>query len=207
MAIPYQLHGSTLQAEIDAVLGVGGIPVINHPGFDGLQADTILATTGVDHIEIANMVAPEFVAGDEALWDWVLSAGRILYGVASDDCHWASSDTEEQFGQGGFGWIVVRAPALTPSDIVDGIRMGRFYASTGIVLEDYRVDPASRTVFVASHNGGTISFIGRDGAVLATVLGNEAAFQLPGSEPYVRAKITNSSGQAAWTQPAFTAGP
>jgi hypothetical protein len=98
---------------------------------------------------------------------------------------------------------VVKANALTKADILASVRAGNFYASTGIVLNDYVVDFAAKTIMVDSQNGNTITFIGNNGAVLQSVSAAKATYQVTGSEKYVRAKITNTAGKMAWTQPIY----
>jgi hypothetical protein len=120
----------------------------------------------------------------------------LAYGVAADDNHYT-------FSQAFKGWIVVRANALTKADILASVRAGNFYASTGIVLNDYVVDFAAKTITVDSQNGNTITFIGNNGAVLQSVSAAKATYLVTGLEKYVRAKITNTAGKMAWTQPIY----
>jgi hypothetical protein len=47
------------------------------------------------------------------------------------------------------------------------------------------------------------SFIGDDGLILLTTSQNPAIFVLAEKLTYVRAKVTDSSGKAAWIQPVF----
>ena len=49
--------------------------------------------------------------------------------------------------------------------------------------------------------GYRITFIGKGGTVLQEVEGTDATYTVKGSEGYVRAKVTQSDGKAAWTQP------
>jgi hypothetical protein len=44
-------------------------------------------------------------------------------------------------------------------------------------------------------------FIGSGGRVLAQVRGPSAAYAIKGNEGYVRARVTDSNGRRAWTQP------
>lgn len=98
---------------------------------------------------------------------------------------------------------MVKAPALTTQDILQNVRSGNFYATTGIILNDYLVDREANTITVDSQNGETIRFIGNNGSILKTVQGRVATYQVVGTEKYVRVKITNASGKAAWTQPVY----
>jgi hypothetical protein len=49
----------------------------------------------------------------------------------------------------------------------------------------------------------TIQFIGRKGKILKTTVTNPAVYSIGGNETYVRAKIVESNGKQAWTQPVF----
>jgi len=96
---------------------------------------------------------------------------------------------------------MAKSPKLTKEDIEENIRKGNFYASTGITLNDYQVTKSSITI--DSENGNSITFIGKNGSVLNKVDGKKATYTIQGNELYVRAKITNTEGKAAWTQPVF----
>jgi hypothetical protein len=46
-----------------------------------------------------------------------------------------------------------------------------------------------------------IQFIGRGGQVLSEVVASPATYRFRGDEGYVRARIVESNGRLAWTQP------
>jgi hypothetical protein len=109
---------------------------------------------------------------------------------------------------------MVRADGLEPDAIINALRRGDFYASTGITLEDYTVAPGAIAVKIRQStrlNGWTpdarflTRFIGEGGRVLAEVAGLEPKYVFRGNEIYVRAAITDSNGRRAWTQPVFRA--
>ncbi len=190
-----------LQNNVNATINAAGIPFLNHPmDSDGTQvsSQTFLGISGLNHLEISNGQRPEQTAGSERLWDDILSANnsRLVFGVGADDNHFT-------FSQAAKSWIVVKAPALTKLDILNSVRNGNFYASTGIVLDDYVVNLSAKTITISSQNGNTITFIGNNGVVLKTVSGATGTYNVVGTEKYVRAKITNSSGKMAWTQPIY----
>jgi hypothetical protein len=49
----------------------------------------------------------------------------------------------------------------------------------------------------------TIEFIGQGGRILKEAFASPALYDITGGEGYVRAKILDSNGQVAWTQPVF----
>jgi hypothetical protein len=46
-----------------------------------------------------------------------------------------------------------------------------------------------------------VQFIGQGGKVLKTLTTSPAVYDVQGNEGYVRAKVVESNGQFAWTQP------
>jgi len=97
---------------------------------------------------------------------------------------------------------MVKAPSLTSSNILESIRTGNFYATTGIILNEYQVN--GKKITIESQNGDTIKFIGKNGSVLKTVIGGKASYRIMNRDYYVRARIVNAEGKMAWTQPVFS---
>lgn len=187
---------TSLQDGVKKITAAGGVPILNHPQDPVVTSKTFIETAGLNHLEVFNGGRPEDTPATEILWDEVLSSslGRIVYAVASDDNHYKQANV-------GRGWVMVKSPALTKEDIEDNFRKGNFYASTGITLNDYQVTKS--TIIIDSDNGNTIIFIGKNGSVLNKVDGKKATYTFLGNELYVRAKITNADGKAAWTQPVY----
>jgi hypothetical protein len=194
------LGETSLQDAITRTLDAGGVAILNHPQAPIVSAASFIATKGLNHFEVFNGGRPQQTAASEELWDAVLSAadGRLVYAVAADDNHYNQSNV-------GRGWIMVKAPALRAEAILENVRSGNFYATTGIILADYQVNSGSNGIAISinSQNGDSIAFIGKDGVILSTVQGGSGTYQLKSADYYVRAKITNTSGKAAWTQPVF----
>lgn len=186
----------------------GGIAQINHPNFGwAFGADELLKIEGATLLEIAsghpyvNMQGPPSV---EAMWDRLLTAGRRIWGVAVDDSHHLKRPWDTDVALPGKAWIMVRAEKREAAAILDAIRRGDFYASTGVELQEYAADAKSMRVKVKEKNLAhyVVQFIGPNGRVLQETQGASAAFAL-GSQPYVRAKVIDSNGRIAWCQPAF----
>ena len=185
----------------------GKLIQINHPQwFWGMTGGilTELSRRGVRLVEIENVQFDKWNSGDaghpsmEALWDDALGAGATLWGIADDDAH--AYEGHGQWPAGG-GWIVVKA-RRDPQAILDSLAAGRFYASTGVVLDKAEIDGDALVVEVASSETGTytIAFI-ENGKLVETVAGKAARRALPASG-YVRAVVTRNDGKKAWLQPA-----
>ena len=194
-----------LQRNIDAVREAGGIPLVNHPNFGwALGAEELLQLRGVTLLEIASghpYVNADGPPSAEAMWDEMLSAGMRVWGVAVDDSHHLKNPWDKYVALPGKGWVVVRAENADAKSILGALESGEFYASTGVELEE--VAPAS--VKVKEKNGARyrIQFIGAKGRVLQETVGPAASYSIRGDEGYVRAKVTDSNGLRAWTQPVF----
>ena len=199
----------TLQANVDAIIGAGGIASINHPNSRwSFDHDHIKEVTGATLLEIYNGHPASNVHGApgkasyEEIWDGVLSAGRTIFGVATDDSH-HYKDFHPARSNPGRGWIVVRAEALEVEAILDGLASGRFYSSTGVELDDLDQSAEAVSLSVRTERDFiyTTAFIGRGGKVLHESTGPEASYEPSGEEGYVRAVVRSSSGTRAWTQP------
>jgi hypothetical protein len=185
---------TSLQDGVKKTLAAGGVAILNHPQDPVVTAKNFLATEGLYHMEVFNGGRPEDTPASESLWDSVLSSSvrRLVFAVASDDNHYKKDNV-------GKGWIMVKSVALTKEDIVENIRKGNFYATTGILLSDYRVN--RKSISINTSNGSSIKFIGYNGTILSAVKGSKASYHFKGNESYVRVKITNDEGKMAWTQP------
>lgn len=212
-AIPPQ-RGATpvevLQRNVDAVRKAGGIALINHPNFGwAFGVDELLQIEGATLLEIAsghpyvNMHGPPPV---EAMWDQLLTKGKRIWGAAVDDSHHLKRPWDTDVALPGKAWIVVRAEKLEAPLILDAIRRGDFYASTGVELEEYAVTSEAITVRVKEKNLAryVIELLGANGRVLHATKGAVAKFAREAKEPYVRARVTDSNGRVAWCQPVFS---
>jgi hypothetical protein len=190
----------SLQDGVSKTISAGGLAILNHPYSSRVSMRSFIDIKGLNHLELVNGGRMEQTPYVEMLWDSILSApdGRPVFAVASDDNHFKGWRV-------GRGWIMVKAPALTKEDIETSIQNGNFYATTGVYLNDITVSPES--ISIDSRDGSAISFIGRNGKLLASFEDRKATYKFNGDELYVRAKITNSRSEAAWTQPVFPAVP
>ncbi len=199
-------------AKYDAALAqqkaLGGIAQINHPNwFWGINGDLLaeLARRGFRLVEIANSAFSTWNDGDathpdlEAVWDDALKQGVTLWGIASDDAHDYSGSGTAKYPAGG-GWVVVKA-ARDPAAILAALDAGRFYSSTGVVLDRAEVDGDALVVEVARGQTGTYAIDFVENGRRVTVKGRTARRKLPASG-YLRAVVTRGDGKRAWVQPA-----
>jgi hypothetical protein len=222
---------AVLDSEAKAIRRAGGLPIAAHPNLTyALTAKDLLAsdqTSGPRFFEVWNTEPGMNNLGGggkpstEQIWDEVLSTGRVMYATAVDDSHHfyefiSSRGAGSPLSNPGKAWIEVRAGELSVRAILEAMNRGDFYASTGVVLEFYevtssaiRIGLSDRTLDLGWSLPGAnpqlyrTDFIGKGGEVLRHDETLKPVYEFTGKELYVRAKITNSEGQVAWTQPVF----
>ena len=204
---------STLQANVDAIVAAGGIASINHPNYEwAFDHRALSRVEGASLLEVfnghprANVFGAPGRPSYEQIWDSVLSAGRVIFGVATDDSH-NYHDFTPGHSNPGRGWVMVEADELTQDAIVGGLATGRFYASTGVALTRLECSADGIALEIEEVRGilYTTRFTGKGGEVLAENTGLTAEYEADGDEEYVRATVVSSSGPSAWTQPVFPA--
>lgn len=219
-----------MNAAVAAIRAEGeraGRPVVahvNHPNYKwGLDWEDLAALEGLGFFELYNGHRGTALEGDaqhpslERMWDLALTwrlghGGELLYAIATDDAHDYHGGATSRPGR---GWIQVRAAALDADTLMRAMHAGDFYASSGVTLEDVRVEEGAMLVDVAD-SGCTVEFLGarkggEPGAVLAATTADPAVYSFVGDELYVRARVTspqphpdpNVAGEPerAWTQP------
>lgn len=201
-----------LQEGVDLILAAGGVPVVCHPVWHWtLGFEDIAALRECRHFEICN-ASPDCnafpVPGYEpldTLWDRLLTAGHRYCGLAADDAHEYFGPKTIRTPLGGRGYNVVKAPTLDARQIIEALRQGHFYATTGIELESYRVSRTRMTLSVRrqQQEHTVFQFFGSGGTELKRETGTQAVYRFRGDERYVRVRIASTCGYWAWTQPVF----
>jgi hypothetical protein len=125
-------------------------------------------------------------------WDELLSAGSRVWGFANDDFH-----DSDDFGK---AYNMVNVHALTASSLMEAMKAGRFYATTGLLLDRVGVEAGRIEVHLAENAKGR--FVGPGGRVLAEGEGRSFAYRTAG-EPYVRFEAEGKAGRRIFLQPFF----
>ena len=205
-----------IQRNVDAIRSALGVPSVNHPNFGW-------AITGEELSEVRNYRLFEVYNGHptvnneggggvpslEQMWDYLLHRGQVAYGIAVDDAHVFKQPWNTQVPRPGRGWVYVRAERLETRALLTALERGDFYASTGVELEDYSSDARTVRIKIKLEKSSKyrIQFIGRGkspwdgGRILKEATESPASYEIRGDEGYVRAKIYESNGKVAWTQP------
>lgn len=140
----------------------------------------------------------------EEMWDILLTGGKQVWGVASDDSHHFTTFSPRHDNPGR-GWVMVRSGKLTPENLYQALERGDFYSTTGVILEEYSAVMGRITIKIQQwgHTRYRIEFIGRSSSVLYTRSGTFAEYRISGGESYIWVRVTDSNNLRAWTQPVF----
>lgn len=183
-----------------ASAGTGrGFCIVNHPNwesrFDHCTIEQMREWTGYLGMEIYNGVIGRLDGDPYALdkWDMLLSGGRRVWGFANDDCHHAPD--------AGQGWNVAYVRERSRQAVVDALRAGRFYCSTGVVIRSIRVEGS--TVRVEAENAERIVAKRDVGRRFAVVDGPVLEVEAPTGARYIRFECWGRGERFAWTQPFY----
>jgi hypothetical protein len=214
-----------IEQQVSRIKESGGLHILNHPNYQfQIELADVLAAKNVTHIELHNAHPRSnqnghtgFRPAVEELWDQILSNGRLIYGIASDDAHDFSwyRGLFRRFGMAtpGGAWVMVRSNSLDASNITNALERGDFYSSTGVYLKDisiseteYRVEldmertrnevahswvRSAAPIVYSDDSHFVIEFIGLNGQILSYAHNKESAsIILTESQTYVRARIT-----------------
>jgi len=210
--LPSQELDNDPSALARAVADLGGLAYYAHPYWTGQTSSHIDAHPGVRGIEVYNSVCDQAygLGYSRVPWDELLEQGHRLVGLAVDDVHW-------KYGAQGWGFVMVRSPRLDEASLIDALRQGHFYASTGPALLDLRVvrladdTPALR---VRCSPCASITFYGAgpsghrfmaDPGGLGDQNGrlDGAIYPITQKQVFLRVECQDAAGRVAWSNPLF----
>lgn len=171
-----------------------------HPEWSSTEARLFEDHTDHFAMEIWNSgsVVDCNVDKDAPYWDEILGQGKVLYGVAADDCH--------GYKYAGMGWVMVNAENNVPS-LLDALKNGAFYSSCGPEIYDFYIDgntaylDCSPAAKIRLHCDMHLTNIVRAKNGPLT----HAEFDITGYD-YARITVIDEQGRYAWTNPIFLDG-
>ncbi|MBN2308418.1 MAG: CehA/McbA family metallohydrolase [Candidatus Hydrogenedentes bacterium] len=195
------------QKVIDAINAEGngkpGAPfaVMAHPNwekhFSHCPQEKLEEWQGYAGIEVCNgicqLVEGSGLATDR--WDMLLGKGRRVWGYGNDDCHKEFHDAQ--------AWNMVQSDARDATAIIDALRQGRHYVSTGVIIERIRV--YGDTIHLVTKDAQRIIAISDWGRRQAWADAAEMHFTVPADAAYhyLRFECWGGGEAMAWTQPFF----
>ena len=194
----------------------GGVAYLAHPYWTGAIPGSFELPDNVSGIEVYNGGCElEIGRGLASVhWDELLEAGQDCLAIAADDSHHPGFDSD-------LAWTWVRAAERSRGAVLDALRRGSFYASTGarvLGLEldgdavEVRTSPCRSVTLLAGKSVGAAAHAGRlpychrarvleradDGTI------TRARLELPVAARYARLELVARNGRRAWTNPVWT---
>lgn len=199
-------QGFTMPEKMDArsllklVKKLGGETIYAHPYWSahGINEQILPLMDDCIGVEVYNTSClPNGNADSTVIWDQLLWRGCYVPAVAVDDSH----TDADLFG----GWTMIRAKELTLPAIMEALRTGCTYSSTGPVIEDFRIkdgkvvvtcSPVVEIDFMTS-GPESRAFYAPKGTTFTTY-----STEVPKKKGlYVRVQVTDAEGHKAWTNP------
>jgi len=208
---PHPLPARTLQPMdiMRAVHDAGGLFIFDHPNWQpvpeyatNVLLDSMQGLVGMEiYCGVIERLTGEARATDR--WDRLLSQGLRVWGHGTDDQHIAS----DRF----IAWNCVQWPpheAVDATGVIEALRHGRFYASTGVSITTVGTTDAEGVCQVVS-DGDEIHWIANGGVIIKKTIGGQSSVsvrelqqaELPDGDRYVRAECLGAGARTAWTQP------
>lgn len=194
------------------ITGNGGVAYLAHPYWTGAIPGSLELPKGVSGIEVYNAGCElEIGRGLSAVhWDELLGVGSRCFALSTDDSHHPGFDSD-------LAWTWVRSEP-TAAGVLDALRTGCFYGSTGPRITavaagegsvEVQCDPCRSVTVVFGVSSGAAVHAGRlgysyDGEILAATtdgLITAARLNLPETAPYARVEVADARGGRAWTNP------
>ncbi|MGH9174615.1 MAG: CehA/McbA family metallohydrolase, partial [Vicinamibacterales bacterium] len=220
-----ELPSYTLETPLEEVVAAineqGGVAIVAHPFWSGLLTEELGDLAGVAAIEVYNDGCEvEQSRGDSAYyWDCQLARGVRVNAIATDDHHLPGFNAFQ-------GWTMVRAAEQTPHAILDALRNGAFYSSSGPAIHAIHLDEGGLVVETspavaiavlgqppagARMNAGPhgLSIFGerrleqsglREGLLEGQTLTYARFPRVPGLR-YIRVEVIDARGRRAWSNP------
>ena len=193
------------------IVAQGGVAYLAHPYWSGLSAQHYLDAPALSGIEAFNGGAEQQQGNGLSVvhWDAILEAGRTCHGIATDDSHYSGQDSR-------LAWTMIKAPERSRAAVLDALRSGCFYATSGPEIRDVCSDGdgvevrCSRARSVTLRSGrwdgcrvnasalqmnwrGRVTERAADGSITS------ARFELPEFHAWGRVEVVAADGGRAWS--------
>lgn len=195
MASDEETAPQLIQRAIDA----GAFVSLAHPEWHCMTNDEAMAVSHAHAVEIYNhsCVIEANRGSGIAIADYLLNEGKRIRFIASDDSHFRVHDA-------GGGWVMVAADQLEAGAIVDALKAGNHYSSTGAEFRFVELDGQHLVVECSPVEHVSVSGSGHLSRSQHGTNITRAVIDLSGfKSDFFRVTITDKAGRQAWTNPYF----
>ncbi|MCY1126284.1 CehA/McbA family metallohydrolase [Frigidibacter sp. RF13] len=176
----------------------GAFVAVAHPQWSGLTLADARTIEAAHAVEIYNHGC--YAGCDRgdgfAINDLLLTEGRALSLVATDDAHFSEPD---HFG----GWVMVKAEENDPDAILAALKAGHHYSSQGPEIR--RVEITDKSVVVECSAATSVIVQGKGTAARAihghSMTRAEILLERFRKSPWIRVTVIDAAGRRAWSNP------
>ncbi len=192
----------TPQEGIDLIRSLGGIAVLAHPAWSLNTPAFMSSLTGLSGVEIWNSVSTLPLNADRAdsssLLDVTWACGGELIPVfANDDSHPYKSEA-------GVAATMVQAEELTIPAVMNALKTGRFYGTTGPLIHQIENRNNQEIIVHCSPAESVIFYSNSPWAPGRSVIKHdltECNYFVQKNERFIRIEVRDSAGKKAWSAP------
>lgn len=179
-------------------VAAGAFVAVAHPQWSGLTLADARSITAAHAVEVYNHGCATGCDRPDgfAIADLLLTEGRNLSLIATDDAHFSEPD---HFG----GWVMVKAPENTPEALLEALKSGAFYSSQGPLLHDVRLE-GDHVVIESSAVVSAVAIGHGTGAKAVhghSMTRSEVPLARLNNSPWVRVAVIDAAGKRAWSNP------
>jgi hypothetical protein len=193
-----------IAADVQRGRAAGAFTIVHHPARirESQKAtcwtpEALGQFEGFDAVEIWNASGGATQSGYDDRVDALLAKGKHIWLTAGDDCHSLLN------GSCALTFVSVNTDERTETAVVQALKAGNFYASTGARIES--VGSAGMVITITLGQASTVEFITDGGRVAfrgSHVTG--ASYTVKPEDRYVRVRVRDDkTGKLAWTNPAY----
>jgi PHP domain len=182
----------------ERAVAAGAFVAIAHPQWSGLTLADARSIEAAHAVEVYNHGCATGCDRPDGfgIADLLLSEGRRLTMIATDDAHFHEPD---HFG----GWVMVKAEENTPEALLAALKAGAFYSSQGPELRDVRIE--GDHVVVECSAAVSVMAMGRGTGAKAVHGASMTRAEVPlvrlNGSPWVRVAVIDAAGKRAWSNP------
>ena len=203
----HQLYTAKVNEIIRTANEKGFLVTLNHPNWSLLTCSDCIKYEGLWAMEVYNHGCFSLTGfpDDDRVYDEILRSGRKIFVTATDDNHnWEPFDDprSDSFG----GWTMIKAEKLDYASVIEAMEKGNFYATQGPEIKELYFEDGYIHIECSEAREICLNSLTREcmrvGSNDCTL--TSADFKISDSlHGYVRFKVIDKYGKAAWTNPYY----
>ena len=203
----HQLYTAKVNDIIRTANEKGFLVTLNHPNWSLLTCDDCIKYEGLWAMEVYNHGCFSLTGfpDDDRVYDEFLRSGKKIFVTATDDNHNhlpLDDPRSDSFG----GWTMIKTESLDYASVIDAMEKGNFYASQGPEIKELYFEDGKIHIECSEAREICMNSLTRAGVRIGSndCSLTSADFEISDSlHGYVRFKVIDKHGKAAWTNPYY----